>query len=95
MSVNNAVDDYDFANNYLLTINKKGDAVYETSNNIGGSYSWFNDSAYMPFAGGPWFGRGGLWRSGGNAGAFQFTYEDGGPDSLDGFRPVLVVNAGL
>ncbi len=83
-------------NNYGLAINQKGDAVYETSNNIGGSYAWFNYDSYMPTAGGPWFIRGGHWANIGTAGAFSFGGTNGGVYSNDsGFRPVLVVNAGL
>ena len=86
-------------NNYNLTINKKGDAVYETSNNIYGniygSYAWFEDYTIMPTAGAPWFGRGGFWSNGGSAGAFNFDDAGGGTSGYGGFRPVLVVNAGL
>ena len=85
----------DTPNNYSLAINKKGDAVYETSNNTYGSYSWFNDYSYMPTTGSPWFDRGGAWSNGGGAGAFYFNRSGGGLNSYYGFRPVLVVNAGL
>ena len=87
-------DDEQF-NNYGLTINNKGDAIYETSNNIGGSYSWFNDYAYIPNADTPWLRRGGDWNGGGSAGAFTFDRAGGGVYGCYGFRPVLVVNAGL
>ena len=83
-------------NNYNLTINKKGDAVYETSNSHTGSTSWFGDYSSMPNTGSPWFMRGGLWNNGSNAGAFNFHYTFGGTNSSrGGFRPVLLVNAGL
>jgi type IV pilus assembly protein PilA len=85
----------DQANNYALTVNKKGDAVWETSNNINGSYSWFSDYSYMPNSSYPWFIRGGLLDVGSGAGAFSFHSTSGGPRSRDGFRPVLLVNAGL
>jgi len=81
--------------NYGVAIKKKGDAVYETSNNTDGSYAWFNDYFGMPEAGRPWFSRGGEWWNGSSAGAFGFGRTDGGVDSLFGFRPVLVVHAGL
>ncbi len=90
----NTIDDN--ANNYLLTINKKGDAVYETSSNgIASSLGWFNDYTHMPNAGFPWFVRGGGWSNGSNAGAVYFSYTSGGALSGNGFRPVLLVNAGL
>ncbi len=38
----------DQPSNYALAINQKGDAIWETSNNINGSYSWFNDTSYVP-----------------------------------------------
>ena len=82
-------------NNYNLTINKKGDAVYETSNNTDASYAWFNDYAYMPNAKDPWFYRGGDWNGGVFVGAFYFVRTGGNPSSNNGFRPVLVVHAGL
>jgi hypothetical protein len=85
----------DQATNYGLAINFKGDAVYETSNNINGSYSWFGDYSNMPNTGNPWFIRGGYFSAGSNAGAFSFTYNWGGANSHFGFRPVLVVNTGL
>jgi hypothetical protein len=81
--------------NYGLTINFKGDAVYETSNAGTGSTSWFADYSNMPNTGSPWFFRGGTWNSGSNAGAFLFYNTNGYPFSNNGFRPVLIVNAGL
>ncbi len=97
----NAVDDN--KNNYLLTINKKGDAVYETSTTgIDGLYAWFNGYSTMPHTFVAWFSRGGDWNSGGSAGAFSFSWyfscnllgNNNGCTSI-GFRPVLLVNAGL
>ena len=85
----------DQANNYALTVNKKGDAVWETSNNINGSYSWFADYSYMPSTSAPWFVRGGTYDDTTSAGAFLFHRTGGGPNSSNGFRPVLVVNTGL
>jgi hypothetical protein len=85
----------DQATNYDLAINFKADAVYETSNNINGPYSWFGDYSIIPNNGNPWFIRGGYWSSGSTAGAFHFYITYGGPYSNSGFRPVLLVNAGL
>jgi prepilin-type N-terminal cleavage/methylation domain-containing protein len=85
----------DPATNYGLTIDFKGDAVYETSNNINGAYSWFGDYSFMPNNAGPWFFRGGGWVNGSHAGAFHFFITSGGSNGNGGFRPVLLVNAGL
>ena len=85
----------DQANNYALTVNKKGDAVWETSNNINGSYAWFGDYTYMPNTSIPWFLRGGRFNNGSSAGAFDFYGNWGGTNSYHSFRPVLAVSAGL
>lgn len=86
----------DNANNYLLTVNKKGDAVWETSSNaIATGLGWFGDYTNMPNTSTPWFVRGGYWDFGSTAGAFLFHITGGGPRSNNGFRPVLIVNAGL
>jgi prepilin-type N-terminal cleavage/methylation domain-containing protein len=81
--------------NYSLAINFKGDAVYETSSNINGSYSWYNGYSYMINTVGTWFVRGGSYAYGSAAGIFNYANNDGGGYSSVGFRPVLVVNAGL
>jgi prepilin-type N-terminal cleavage/methylation domain-containing protein len=86
----------DNANNYLLTVNFKGDAVYETSSNgIATQLGWFSDYTNMPYTSAPWFVRGGGWNDGSYAGAFGFDYAYGDPGSAIGFRPVLAVSAGL
>jgi hypothetical protein len=85
----------DQATNYSLTINFKGDALYEISNAGTGSTSWFADYSNMPCTGNPWFHRGGASHTGSNAGADGFFGQWGGPGSSVGFRPVLAVSAGL
>jgi prepilin-type N-terminal cleavage/methylation domain-containing protein len=85
----------DEALNYGLAINQKGDAIYETSNNIADPYSWFNDYSSMPYTSYSWFLRSGKYDFMSIAGAFLFGYSNGGSSSFIGFRPVLVVNAGL
>jgi hypothetical protein len=79
--------------NYGLAINFKGDAVYETSNNINGADSWFGDYSYMPGNVCPWFVRGGYWGSGPAIFGFGGTWVTEG--SGIGFRPVLLVGTGL
>jgi hypothetical protein len=85
----------DQASNYALTINQKGDASYETSNNVSGAYAWFNDYIFMPNTTGPLFIRGGRFTSGTNAGVFTYNYSWGGVLSYAGFRPVLLIGQGL
>jgi type IV pilus assembly protein PilA len=82
-------------NNYALTINHKGDALYETSNNYTSSYGWYNDYTFMPVANAPWFGRGGFWNDISSAGTFAFFNYSGGPAAYIGARVTLLVGAGL
>ena len=82
----------DASNNHGLAI-IKGDAVYETSNNIDGHTHGLMIILHAYLA--PWFRRGGGWYNGGSAGAFSFISTSGGVYSYYGFRPVLLVNAGL
>lgn len=83
------------ANNYNNAIDKKGDAVYETSNNISGSYSWFGDFSSAPSTTGPWFIRGGSYSPTFLAGVFSFVSATGGAGSNSGFRGVVLVGTGL
>ncbi len=85
----------DQVNNYSAAINKKGDAVYETSNNSGGVYAWFTSHAYIPYTNNPFFVRSGRFNYGDNVGTFLFRAIWGGVYSGNGFRPVVVVKAGL
>ena len=81
----------DSTNNYALTINKKGDAIYETSNSSTGIYSWFGDSSSMAFTSSPWFVRGGFWYYVTYSGAFAFFPSNGYVYNSFGFRPIIVV----
>jgi prepilin-type N-terminal cleavage/methylation domain-containing protein len=83
------------AQNYINASGKKGDAVYETSPDQGGIYSWNTDYAYMPAATTPWFTRGGLYGNANNAGIFGFLGRSGEAFGDYGFRAVLLVNSGL
>jgi prepilin-type N-terminal cleavage/methylation domain-containing protein len=82
-------------NTHALTMNFKGDAVYETSSSYTGTTSWFSDYSSMPYASGPWFIRGGAWSDGSITGAFAFESCWRGTGSYIGFRPVLAVSSGL
>ena len=78
-------------NNYSANSGKYGDAVYETSaNGNSSSSSWYGDYSYFPYAGGPFFLRGGNCNNGAAAGVFSFLHYNGTSYSLDSFRPVLV-----
>ena len=85
----------DQISNYGLTINQKGEAIYETSNNVNGAYSWFSDNSIMPSVANLWFLRGGNTNQGSIAGVFSFATYWGGAGNSYGFRPVLLVNENL
>jgi hypothetical protein len=84
-------------NNYSSAIDKKGDAIYETS--VGGelSTSWNSDMSDMPRSTTPWFtrgGRGGI--SGTSVGTFYFgSFGSGAASAIVGFRSVLLIEAKL
>ena len=82
-------------NNYTNAINKKGDAVYETSSTYSGSTSWYSDYSYMPYSSAPGFLRGGYYYHTTRAGAFYFVSFIGYDDSSVGFRVVVAVEDGL
>jgi type IV pilus assembly protein PilA len=82
-------------NNYALTINKKGIAVYETSQNGTGSTSWNGDYSVMPRTDQPWFARGSSYGDGANAGVFNFRIDTGSAHSYIGFRASVLVGTGL
>ena len=79
-----------YENNYNANSSKYGDAVYETSTNGSGSTSWYGDYSYFPHTSSPFFGRGGNYNNGTNAGVFYFSNYIGSSDSYHSFRPVLV-----
>ncbi|MCX8074966.1 MAG: hypothetical protein N2749_05210 [Clostridia bacterium] len=94
-------------NNYnLAASNKKGDAVYETSNVGNGGSSghnqWYGGLSNMPYSSSPFFMRGdynGAGYSGSSYGAYSL-YQTTGTSSGDigkyqGFRPVLIVADGI
>jgi hypothetical protein len=87
----------DEVNNYNNAINKKGDAVYETSGPADYPTSWFEgDLSNMPYSNIPYFICGGQRASSWDAGVFAFFHSTGSSvDGWTGFRPVLLVNAGL
>jgi hypothetical protein len=80
-----------YTTNYNNAINKKGEAIWETSNTYG---SWFDDASSMPFTLSPWIIRGGSHMNGIYAGVFAFSGDNGFYNN-SGFRPVLAVANGL
>ena len=75
---------------YNLAQNKKGDAIYETSNSHSNSKgSWFDAYASFPSVENPFFDRGGSY-SNSSAGMFYFATPDGHAYGYGGFRVVLV-----
>jgi hypothetical protein len=83
------------ANNYTKAINKKGDAVYETSSTATGSTSWYSDRSNTPYTSAPWFIRSGIYSNTSGAGIFYFSYTAGAPNDGVGFLSVLLVGEGL
>ena len=79
--------------NYALTINSKGEALYETSGAYG--VSWRSDFANMPMTDRPWFARGGGNPNGYEAGVFDFYRYHGGVSNSFSFRAVVLVGIGL
>ena len=81
----------DIADNYSLSENIKGDAVYETSNIGNSNSSWHSDYSSFPYSDYPFFGRGGYGYNGSDAGTFFFDYSNGYADLSISFRSCLVV----
>ena len=78
-------------NNYNANSGKYGDAVYETSANGNSSNSsWYGDYSLFPYTRYPFFGRGGCYNDGTDAGVFFFSYDGGNSNRYNSFRPVLV-----
>ena len=77
------------SSSYNLAAGKKGDGVYETSNNYINTNSWFGADSNFPTTIYPFFQRGGYFHYN-NAGVFYFYYNDGRANSTYSFRVVLV-----
>ena len=78
--------------NYALTINKKSDALYETSSAGEGIYSWNSDFSNMPTLDSPFFVRGAYYDNQYQAGIYSFERTSGSASSWRSFRAVLVVD---
>jgi hypothetical protein len=82
-------------NNYNNAATKKGDALYETSSTVGGTYAWYGDYRFMPNTTVPWFCRGGDNAFTTQSGIFHSAMCDGFPYINVSFRPILLINSGL
>ncbi|MDD2203317.1 MAG: hypothetical protein PHT75_01830 [Bacilli bacterium] len=80
-------------NNYITALNKKGDAIYETSNSYTGTASWFADFSQMAYDKYPWFNRGSDWDTFSTS-PFSFICSEG-LGGVNTFRPILLVNNSL
>ncbi len=78
--------------NYAKSIDKKGDAVYETSDGGNGINGWYSDYTVMPNTNNPWFERGGFYNNEYQAGSFHFFAYEGKDNPTISFRSILVVN---
>jgi len=83
-----------YTQNYLNSIDKKGDAIYETSSTSSGSSAWFSDYSYMPSTNTMFLCRGG-YSSNTTAGLFNFSHLPGCLETGTGFRPILAVSPSL
>ncbi len=83
-------------NNYALAANKKGDAIYETSNGYNESFdSWYGNRSSMPNTNWPLFIRNYSPTTARTAGTFSFAPSEGVTNQYQTFHPVLIVGSGL
>ena len=75
-------------NSYNLAAGKKGDGIYETSNNYTNYNAWFGADSHFPSTSTPFLNRGGDC-SNGHAGIFYFYNSNGIITSSSSFRVVL------
>jgi Tfp pilus assembly protein PilE len=81
--------------NYTANLNKKGDAVYETSTSGTSGTAWYGDNTYMPYSIYPFFMRSCSYNGTNVAGTFFFDYQTGSAIGNLGFRPVLSLSGSL
>ena len=81
----------DVQQSYELASSKKGDAIYEISNESKNeTASWLGQCAYFPYVGNPFFVRSGRFSTD-NSGIFFFNYALGHTEGDSTFRMILVV----
>ncbi|MBR3134054.1 MAG: hypothetical protein IKG56_01160 [Clostridia bacterium] len=78
--------------NFLMNTLLRGDAVFETSNNGYGNYSWETNTSYYVQQDVPFFVRGGDLSSGAGAGLFSYNGSSGQASVAQGYRVVLAFN---
>jgi len=83
-------DVYENANIYNATTSLKGDALYETSSQSGGTYTWFGNFIDQPYGYGPFMLRGGYFYSTYTAGIFSLDNSYGSGE-IASIRPVIAV----
>ncbi len=91
-------DDIDKAQNYsqeysnkhyALTLKRRGDAIYESSNSGYGNDAWNLNASFFPQNDIPFFIRGGDYRGASGMGLFSFNGYSGSSNNSEGFRVVL------
>lgn len=75
--------------NYDLSVNNYGDAIYETSSNGDGNNSWYDANSYMTTGLYTFFYRGGSAIDSKKASLFYFSSSSGGVYKYAGYRAVL------
>ncbi len=81
--------------NYAAAINKKGDAIYETSNSSSGKNSWYGGDSSFPNWNTMWMVRGGENELSLTSGIFSFNVSSGVNGYSISFRPVVLVGSDL
>ena len=77
--------------NYSLLAKRRGDAMYEVSNNGFGTSAWFTSNSYMPQSDVPFMLRGISSMDTIGTGTFAFNTTIGQANSTDGYRVCLVI----
>ncbi len=72
-------------------VNRKGEAIWETSDSGEGTTSWNNDHSFFVYSSEPFLARGGRWSYTSDAGVFGFSCSYGYGNCSIGFRSVLIV----
>ncbi|MEI3356037.1 MAG: hypothetical protein V8R81_03010 [Clostridia bacterium] len=75
--------------NYEANKGKYGDAIWETSNGCNGQLGWNQADSYFPYAGSPFFLRGGNYNSSTTADLFYINNNGAWEDNSYSFRVVL------
>ena len=85
-----AYDSSNQTNQTAYNRGRLGDATAETLLSASDSGGWYSDFAYFPYSSYAWFGRGGRYDDGSNAGVFYFNYDVGTYNGYYSSRAALV-----